>query len=61
MIYGASMVIKEVDFLTGLRHLALSFVDLLERKLEISPRTAEIRKWHKQYTRKKQEGTDGQV
>jgi hypothetical protein len=37
----------DTKFLQGLRHLCLSFVDLLERRLGISPRTAEIRKWYK--------------
>ena len=32
------------DFLMALRQLALQFVDVVERKLNILPRTAELRK-----------------
>lgn len=48
----------ETKFLEGLRHLALSFVDLLERKLGITPRTAEIRKWYKAEQRGMQDGKE---
>ncbi len=51
----------EKEFQQGLRHLALSLVDHLERKLDITPRTAEIRRWYKQQARQKNEASELEV
>ena len=56
-----SFFMDEKEFVLGLRHLALSFVDHMERKLDISPRTAEIRRWYKQQARQKNEASEPEV
>ena len=54
-------LMDDTKFLQSLRHLCLSFVDILERRLEINPRTAEIRRWYKSDQRQKEGNSEGDI
>lgn len=57
---GSFCFMTDHDFLQAVRTVALQLVDAIERKLKMSPRTAEIRQWHRDHQRQ-QAKSNGQA